>query len=139
MSGEPNEVKWRGVRQIAGVRGIWPARNATRVNESVSRSGVGTEIVYTVPEAKILFISSAQLSSGAGADAIGVGRLGVRNSAQVLKYWILNNYHQIQGMVSDSAFLSPALECEMEDEVFVECLASSVYARGIIHGWLEDE
>ena len=138
MPGEPNEVNWRGVRPVSGIRGVWPARNSVRVYEEGYQSSRGTAIVYTVPANKKLFISGHLLSSLEETGAFATMRMGVRNSDDALMYWMQYQYYDIPGQQTTPMAHQPALEAEAGYDVFVQSSHTYVSGRGLIFGWLED-
>lgn len=138
MAGETNEVNWRGVRPVSGIRGVWPARNSQRAITGGYQAGVGVTIIYTVPVGKLLFIASAYASSRNSAAAVAAGFSFVRNAADVYAYPLLYHYYTVAGQLSDSASFLPALEVPAGYDVVVQVTAAGIDARCNIFGWLED-
>lgn len=138
MSGEADQVLWRGVRPVEGIRGVWPARNVVRVSASNFQAGSGITIIYTVPVGKKLFMSGSSLHSLSTADGQKVGRMGVRESDDTFRFWVLYHYFIIKAAYNTTLYLSPALEVEAGEDVYVESNDAIVTARGTFHGWLED-
>ncbi len=138
MPGETNQVLWRGVQPVAGIRGIWPAIGATRVTATKSVWGVLTDIVYTVPAGKILFVSSGALASSMStADAHWTG-LGVRNVGDVIQYYLIRHHFGTIGHLSGLNPYVPAVEVAAGWDVFAISNHLSLFANAIINGWLED-
>ncbi|MFZ2149260.1 MAG: hypothetical protein WAV28_18775 [Sedimentisphaerales bacterium] len=138
MSGEANQVLWRGVRPISGIRGIWPDIDAVRVHASKFVSGVGVNIVYTVPAGKKLFISNALQSSLLTIDIQAFASLQVRNAADVQQYFISCHYFIVTGAYNTTFNFSLALEADAGWDVYVESNHANLATRGTIHGWLEN-
>lgn len=138
MGGENNQVLWRGVQPVEGISGIWPSRNATRINKYKNQSGLGTEVVYEVPEAKKMFISSAGLFTRlANAGSVG-GMLYVKDAEGTTKLVIAYHIYDIAGHQSTPMNFIPALEAEAGWEIFVGSEHADMDVYGIISGWLED-
>ena len=138
MSGESNQVLWRGVRPVEGIRGVWPARNATRIAKEATQVGVGNAIVYTVPASKIFFMTSAGLScynSAGGGQSTG---LGIRNGADVHQYYLVFHYFSAQSQHSGARPLFPAIEVPATYDVYVISSSANITAMGSALGWLED-
>ena len=138
MSGEADQVKWRGVRPIAGIRGIWPDVDAVRVHASDFKSGVGQTIVYTVPAGKKLFIANALQSSLETADAQGLASLSVQNQNNIFQYHISVHYFITADAFNTTFNFAVALEAAAGWDVYVESGHANIATRGTIHGWLED-
>jgi len=138
MPGETNEVNWRGVRPVEGISGIWPARNATRVQASDYQSGEGSTTIYTVPAGKKLFISTlifnSQLKVAAQASAI----VWVKNGGGVEQYKLVQHYYVVVGDKSEGYNYVPAQEALASWYVEVYCNDANMDARPMIYGWLED-
>lgn len=138
MAGESDQVRWRGVRPVEGIRGIWPARNATRVDESDDQHEEGTTKIYTVPADKKLFIASAFLGSRLSADGAAWCELKMYDSGDNLLYFIYTQLMDKAGQMATSQPFIPALEGAAGDYVLLTVPIAPLDARGIIHGWLED-
>lgn len=138
MAGEPNEVVWRGVRPIAGIRGVWPDIDAVRVIDSAYQAGAGSLIIYTVPAGKILFVTSAFLAARYSGAANAWGAIGVRDALDAHQYWFAMVY--IVGANSYNTPLSyfPAVEVPAGYDVYVRSGDALLDANGIINGWIED-
>jgi len=137
MSGEADQVKWRGVRPIDGIRGIWPEQNATRINKSEDQTGIGTTIIYTVPAGQKLYISTAGLCSTQTVNEMGCGILEVRNEADVLQYYLVGHYYDFAGQFTNFVNHFPACEAQAGWDVTVRSYNAAMRARGFIYGWLE--
>jgi len=138
MSGEANEVLWRGVRPVSGIRGVWPARDAVRVNERDEQVGAGTTILYTVPANKILFFRTAILTCFVNPAAVCAGYIGVRNDLDVNQYHIGIQRFVVAGQLQGGFNFCPALEAAADWDVFIFSSNANLTADGAIHGWLED-
>jgi len=138
MTGETNQVKWRGVRPVAGIDGIWPATGATRILKDNSQLGVGTAIVYTVPADTKLYLSGASLSSRQAVQDAATAGLGIRTAGDVHVNWLLYHwYYRIAEQCQSMAYL-PAVGIPAGYDVYVNSDHANVAVRGIIRGWLED-
>lgn len=138
MSGEANEVNWRGVQPVSGIRGVWPARNSVRVNESCEVNAAGEVITYTVPAGKILFISTAQMSTRLSADGSYWSHMSVRNVLDVHQYSIFNLVYDIKGQQFGFGTFLPALEVEAGWDVYAASGNDLLDIRANVFGWLED-
>lgn len=138
MSGETDRLKWRGVRPVEGVSGVWPARNATRINKSEFQLGVGITKIYTVIADKKLFMSNAGITSRLSVAVATWARMGVKNVDDGLKYYLFYHYHQPVAAQSSFQLYVPALEALVGDYVFVESNNANLNIRGFVQGWLED-
>lgn len=112
MGGENNRVRWRGVQPIAGIAGIWPAEKAVRVHANKENEADGTQIVYTVPDGKKLYLSNAILNSYQAAAQEKRAFIAVRNAGDVLQYYILQNRFGAAGQLVVSDHFVPALEAD---------------------------
>jgi len=137
MSGEADQVKWRGVRPIEGIRGIWPDQNATRINKSEALVGAGSQIIYTVPAGKKLFVSTAALCTVLGINVLSGGWLEARDAADVRQYFMMSHALNIAGHMADFVSYLPALELEDGWDVALWTYGGGVEVRGYIFGWLE--
>lgn len=139
MSGETDRIRWRGVQPIAGIQGIWPAENATRINKTEVQSGTGTKILYTVTANKKLFISSMNLTSRNEVDQQCNFMVSVRNDEDVLQYRIMLQYYQIAGQLTIPMTFRPALEAQAGWDVVIEVDTDNLVGRALMFGWEEDE
>lgn len=138
MPGETNEVNWRGVRPVSGIRGIWPARDAVRINAEGWIIVAGTAVVYTVPAGKILFIASAYLTTRFTVEALEGGHSSVRNGADVHQYRLNRHDHFVPGQLVSSQNFSPALEAAADWDVIVTSTHNNLRVAALIFGWIED-
>jgi len=138
VAGEPNPVRWRGVQPVEGIRGIWPARNSTRIHEYGVVVGAGDGVIYTVPSGKIAFIASSQLSANNAAAASTIGRITVRDENDVNVYHIAMLAQGGAGGMEASGSYLPALEVKAGYDVYVNSSHANLTLRGLIFGWLED-
>ncbi len=139
MPGEPNQVLWRGVRPVEGIRGVWPARNATRVSAFGEAAGDTTISIYTVPAGKILFISSCQLSTRLSATESKYAMIYSRTEVDTTHIRIFRQNVRIPGTVSNQLGFFPALQLGPGYELLIVSNSNSIEAYGVAHGWLEDE
>lgn len=138
MGGEADQVVWRGVRPVEGIRGIWPARNATRINKNASKFGIGTVLIYTVPAGKKLFISSSWMSIRLSVNVSCSASMGVNDDEAVHKYFMFYFMFDLAGQQADARNYTPALEAEPGDDVKMYNDNAGLDSRCGIHGWLED-
>lgn len=138
MSGEADQVLWRGVRPVEGIRGVWPARNAVRVNKRGSQVSVGTAIVYTVPAGKILFISSSVFTTRMSAVAGAGANMAVRDTDDVTDYYMVDHKYGSIYQQTTSQYYLPALEAAAGYDVTVFNSHAALQTAGIFCGWLED-
>jgi len=139
MGQEPDQIRWRGVQPVAGIRGVWPAIDAERVNESGYTSNANTTIIYTVPASKKLFIDGDLMTSLLTAVATVSGKMGVRDAGDVLVYWMQYHYYAAAGQTTVAMPHVPAIEAEAGYDVFVTSGHANMSVRGTIFGWLEDD
>jgi len=138
MAGEPNEVVWRGVRPVSGIRGIWPARDSVRVSPQGSVFAVGVTIIYTVPAGKLLFISGVNLGTGLSADANVRAFVAVRNAADVFQYGLIYHRFVKAGQLNSFPFFSPALEASAGWDAYLNSDSANLSSTCYMFGWLED-
>ncbi len=138
MPGEPNEVNWRGVRPVSGIRGIWPARNAERVYASEYNAGNATVLLYTVPVGKLLFLANAVLGISNDAAVPAVGYISTRDGADVLSEYIAVPKIFTVGQLFGIFSFIPAIEVPAGYDVIFTSNVVSLTGRFIIRGWLED-
>lgn len=138
MGGEPDQVKWRGVQPVSGLRGVWPARNAVRISEDALKTGSGNSTLYTVPESKILFISSALLTTRLSADAQCRGKLSVYTDGDTEVNILLYQLLEKAGQLCNNTQFIPAIEVPAAYYINVDSNHANLSAMGFINGWLED-
>ena len=138
MGGEPNQVLWRGVQPVAGIRGVWPARNSLRVNERASQEGIGSVIVYTVPSGKILFVSSLFCASRLAVDGSEYAIFAIRDTSDVTQIVLVYHYYDLKDQLVSSSQFTPALEALAGWDVYLESFDANLDVIGGFFGWLED-
>jgi len=138
MPGEENQFKWRGVRPVSGIRGIWPAIDSVRVNKNVTRSTSGLSIIYNVPANKKLFIAAASLFTMNQIIQSTYSYMHVRNAAHTTEYMMMIHYHEIVHNFNTHFQFSPALEAEADWDVLIVNNNNDVKTRGFMFGWIED-
>ena len=138
MSGETDQVKWRGVRPIYGIRGIWPAIDALRVNTEQSVLSGNLKILYTPAAGKILFLSSAALISQKKNVSTMDSKIRVRDGSDVNQFFVAQHRFEEPGQQETFYTFVPALEIEAAWDVIVESSSGDLRATAIIHGWIED-
>lgn len=110
MGGETDQVKWRGVRPIYGISGIWPGRDAVRVHAREINDAAGDVILYTVPAGKKLYLPNLILSSYQPDDKEARARVWVRNDSDVLQYYVAEIRFGTAGQFVVPCHFVPALE-----------------------------
>ena len=138
MPGEQNQVLWRGVRPVHGIRGIWPDRNATRIYEEATANGVDTVTIYIVPADKILFISNLSFTTRMAIDGSAAPRVYAATGAGALVYRVIYHYYDLAGHQVTTSLFQPALEVIATNKLLLFNNHASCYASGVLHGWLED-
>lgn len=112
MTGETNEVTWRGVRPVAGIDGVWPGRDAVRVHANAANEAEGTVVVYTVPAGKKMYLSNLVLSGFQSDEEKASARVTVRNDSDVEQYYAAELRFEEAGQLVVSCHFVPALEAE---------------------------
>lgn len=138
MGGETDRTRWRGVRPVDGISGVWPALNTTRVNKGAGKYETGTTIIYTVPTGKILFIASAFMGSRLSANGLKYATFDVSNAGDVLQYYMYQHQYDIAGQQANGMSFIPALEAEADWKIRLRVVGTNIEAIAIFHGWLED-
>ena len=138
MTGETNQVLWRGVRPIAGIQGVWPAIGATRIYEHDTQSGEGTKVVYTVPANKKFFLSSAILCSRLTVGAEVRVNAFVRDAEDATQFYLGAHVYTQPGQMTTHSNFFPALEVPAGWDVCLYVQAVNLYGWYDIFGWLED-
>ncbi|KKL15112.1 hypothetical protein LCGC14_2508880 [marine sediment metagenome] len=138
MQGETDQTRWRGVRPIAGIRGVWPAIDSTRVNKQAIQTGSGNSIVYTVPSGKILFISGCGLSTSLSSSAGVVAYCATRDDGDTTVDYLMFHQMEIAGQIATFQRYSPAIELLADWDMFVLTNGANIITRALIFGWLED-
>lgn len=138
MSGEADQTKWRGVRPIAGIRGVWPDVDAVRVNERGSQGGVGVSVIYTVPSGKILFVSAFFFTSRLAVDGSREARFAIRDVSDIIQIGLVYHYYDLKGQLVSSSQFAPALEALAGWDVYLQSYNSASDIYGGFFGWLED-
>ena len=139
MGGEPDEVRWRGVRPVEGIRGVWPERNAARVDKIKLQSSAGGTNFYTVPAGKILFIYQAFLNSRLTVAAATAGWMVIRTGGDVDVFTISYHLYTIEGQMGDNHNYSPAVAIPAGYKVRVYSSSNDLHLYASFHGWLEEE
>ncbi len=138
MSDESDRVRWRGIRPVDGIEGIWPARNAVRIYKSKGLIGIGTEIIYTVPGSTKLFISASHLASRYSIDGLAFSTMLVRDGSDDLIDYLNRHYYAIKGhQVSDWNHF-PAYEVPAGYDICLYSGEADHVSYAFISGWLED-
>lgn len=137
MAGEPNQVLWRGVQPVSGIRGVWPAIDSERARGVEQALGASIATLYTVPAGKKLFIASSQLSSRESVAAASACFLDVANDSAVFQYYLDYHMYDIAGQLVTFRSYSPAEEALAGWVVRVYSDHANIDATGIFNGWLE--
>lgn len=138
MSGESNQVVWRGVRPVEGIAGVWPARNALRINEWKTQGSAGLWDLYTVPANKKLFISAVVLSSRLNVAGDERCFIAVRDDSNVRQYIMLYHNYNVIDMINTTMTFFPALEALAAWDVYLDNGSDDINVYYACHGWLED-
>lgn len=138
MAGENNQVKWRGVQPVSGIRGIWPAIDALRINKAAYRTSIGTTVIYTAPAGKLVFLSNVCLTSRHTASGSAYPNIEIRNAAGVRQIEIITHYYTLAGQMTTVHPYMPALEMEAGWDVVLKISTANTVVRGFVHGWQED-
>ena len=138
MSGETDQARWRGVRPVAGIQGVWPAIGAVRIQKHGHQTAVGTHLFYTVPDGKKLFISSSLLASKLNVGAEVRCYAYVRDTGDVTQYVLGDNLFTQAGQLSTHSNFFPALEIPAGYDLCLNCSGVNQEARCTVDGWLED-
>jgi len=139
MGQEPDQIRWRGVQPVAGIRGVWPAIDSARIAESAYRSTNGTTILYTPGAGKRFFMSNCTLTSRTTADGVAYPYVFVRNGADALQYYVIYHYYAIVGQNTTVQSFMPAFEVEAGWDVCLTLTSGLAIARAFISGWEEDD
>lgn len=138
MSGELDQVRWRGVRPVEGIRGVWPARDAYRVNEAQEQDGVGVVQLKIVPAGKKFFLSSGILSTALRDNEECFVSVYVNDDEDAFKYALLRHQYYIAGQQTNSFMFMPALEVTVGWRVLLYVQHSKLLAYASIFGWQEE-
>lgn len=139
MGGEADQVRWRGVRPVEGIRGIWPARNAERFFANAARSISGISIVYTVPAAKTLFVSSLICASRLAVSANVHCYIYIADAVPNVICRAIFHYYSVQGQQTTAQRYVPAIEVPTGGTLRIYNSAGDLQIEGIFSGWLEDD
>lgn len=126
------------MQPVDGIRGIWPARNAARVNGTGTLSGLGNLVVYTVPAGKRLFISSLFMTIKSDVVQAVAFHAMVRDGDDNEQYRLMSSYMAIAGQDVGNMSYLPALELEAGWDVYITLNFDNSWVRIIFSGWLED-
>ena len=138
MSGEPNQVVWRGVQPVAGIRGIWPAIDSARINLGGYVPASTLLNLYTVPAGKTLFIFSAYLTTKLGSTTNTYAWILTRDAAAAAYVYLITQYYHVSGNQTNAIHFKPAIELPEGYDVILQTGAGTLEARGGVFGWLED-
>lgn len=133
-----SQLQWRGVQPLGGINGVWPDRNAVRVNESALQEGEGLTVIYEVPAEKKLYIGNSGLHARLDRIESAYARMYVRNAEEVTQYFIAYLLFDTMGQSNCHDQFKVALEAEAGWEVIISSGSDNVDANGFIFGWLED-
>lgn len=139
MGGENNQVKWRGVQPVAGIRGIWPAVDAERKIIEQYQSGVGTVVMYTVGAGKLLFISTASLTTRCSGAAAHYVWIVIRNAGDVVQVHVITQYYSVADQITTVIHFTPALEVPAGYDITLDVGNGPFVSRAGVYGWEEDE
>jgi len=138
MGGETDEVRWRGIRPVEGISGVWPARDATRVNVEAYEAAGGVQTVYTVPAGKKAYITSVHLASRQSGTAENRTVVQLFNDLDVAQYIFASHYFDVAGQLSTCNNYFPALEALAGWYIKITVVGAALDTRTFIRGWTED-
>jgi len=134
----PDGTTAQPVIQKAGVRGIWPAANAERVNLRGVKDGVGSIFVYTVPANKKLFIAGMNYNTRNNIAQITKMQLHVLDAGDNFKYDICCHLYAIAGHQNTPSTFIPALEVDAGWYIIFTNDNANTYTWLNLFCWLED-
>lgn len=138
MGGEPDQVRWRGIRPVEGISGIWPARNATRIYVDASRDTLGLTVVYTVPATKKMYLSNLCFASRLTAAANVSTQCYLVNASAGTICRPVYHYYTLQDQMVTQQLFFPALELAVGFQIRIYNEAANILAHAMAQGWLED-
>lgn len=138
MGGEADQVRWRGVRPVEGISGIWPARNAERIYATEYLTGALIKTVYEVPANKKLFISSGWMATRTAAAASYYAVLTLYNTVPAIIAELLGHYYDSIGHQTTALSFFPAIEAAAGFKVRAYSSHADLDLGCSIFGWLED-
>jgi len=138
MSGEANQVLWRGVQPVSGIRGIWPAIDSERVNEHGTKNGAGDVVIYEVPANKILFVSEIQHGVSLMTDQETYSMSEARSVAAGTEFLFSMQRFAKAGQLYCTSSYRPAKELTAGWEIIVTTGHDDLYTYFSFSGWLED-
>ncbi len=135
MAGEPNSVKWVGIRPTNPREAI-PSQPygdfGTQVVKDASIDN-GTTIIHTVTAGTTLYLCSITFSMN--PIAAGAGLMFVRNVADVLQY----RFFQMRRLINDGfgvgTTFNPPLTIPAGYDVCIQSAAANVWVYGMIFGY----
>ena len=123
---EPNMARWVGVR---------PGHDGQQLVVLGSATNVQTTIVYTVPAGNLLLLCGIVLS--AHGAAVNLSDLYVRNSADVLQYYMWEHYWPSDYGFAWAHSYYPPIEIPAGWDVVVANGIAASYVRSSINGILQ--
>ncbi len=138
MPGEENQVMWRGVQPVSGIRGIWPAIDSERMNLSHFLPATSTAILKTVAAGKLAFISSVSLTTKINTTSSSYAWVLVRDVVDATIITIITHYHRTPSQDSSMLPFRPAIEVPAGYDIFFQTGGGGIEARAGVYGWIED-
>lgn len=133
-----NQVLWRYIQPLAGINGVMPDIDSTRISKHLLNVVNTTSIVYTVPASKTFYMTNAWVSSGSAAAALSGCYLFIRNASDVTTVILMDTYAIANAPVAYSCNYMPALELPAGYDLCLLSSQGNEYISGGGHGWLED-
>jgi len=133
--GEPNQVKWRGIRPVEPREAI-PVQPfgdfGTQITKSVYANNA-TKIIHTVSSGKSLYLCSVALS--VFPTALGEGYIYVRDENDTTQYYILVTRRQENDGEMVSMTFNPPIQIPAGWDICVVSSATNFKLRGFIFGY----
>ncbi len=138
MDGEQDKTRWRGVRPVYGISGVWPAIGSVRVFASQSQLILGETEFYTVSAGKRFYISGISLSVRQSVVQSGKGYIRIRNAADVSQYSPMYIGMETAGQIALAQPFFPAIELPELWDVTIKTDIANLAATAMVFGWVED-
>lgn len=135
LVGELNETRWRGVRPTDPEEVFTryePPEGCTYVEDYATKAG-GTEIVYTVPDDTILYLTSVEFSADCAASAWVC--VGVRNVGDVITSYLYHTHPAIGQTVAVFSGYPIARQIPEKYDIFIYSGTASLVVYASIVGY----
>ncbi|RLG10436.1 hypothetical protein DRN69_09010 [Candidatus Pacearchaeota archaeon] len=133
--GEPNQVKWRGIRPVEPREAI-PVQPFGDFGTQVAKhSSINndTTIIHTVMSGKILYLCS--LSFGMTPINAGEGWIFVRDENDNITYYLFTTYRQQNDGICISMTFNPPLIIPAGYDICIQSNTEYCYVNGFIFGY----